>query len=215
LTGTSFLPTLPFLLKILFEVHLYMERITLYAKAEKMLIDTYGKEHNAIPHLRRTAYWLGKLKPDADEAFLIAALTHDVQRALDAPKGGQKPPKPKGGFLDKDIMKHHQERGGEIMEEFLLKEGATPEVAQRVRHLISRHEVGGDADQDFLKDMDSLSFLENNIDFFLAHVDNTAARDEVREKFTWMFERISSDEVKGLAEPFYKTAIDKLNKVHP
>ena len=190
-----------------------MEKGILYNKAGEMIINSYGKDHHAIPHLQRTAYWLGKLKPDADEAFLIAALAHDVQRAFDAPKGEKKPPKPKGGFLDKDIMKYHQERGGEIMEEFLLKEGTSPEFAQRVRHLISRHELGGDADQDFLKDMDSLSFLENNIDFFLSNVENSADKDEVRKKFTWMFERISSDKARKLAEPFYKTAIDKLNKV--
>ena len=189
-----------------------MGKGALYNKVEEMVINTYGKDHHAVPHLQRTAHWLGELKPDADEAFLIAALAHDVQRAFDAPKGETKPPKPKGGFLDKDIMTHHMERGGEIMEEFLLKEGAAPEFAQRVRHLISRHEVGGDADQDFLKDMDSLSFLENNIDFFLTHVENAADKEEVRGKFTWMFERISSEEVKKLTEPFYKTAIEKLEK---
>jgi len=189
-----------------------MEKEILYNKVEKLIINAYGKNHHAIPHLQRTAYWLGKLKPDADEAFLIAALAHDVQRALDAPKG-EKPPKPKGGFLDKDIMKHHQERGGELMEEFLMKEGAAPEFAERVRHLISRHELGGDPDQDLLKDMDSLSFLENNIEFFLSNIETAADKEKVREKFTWMFERISSDEVQTRAEPFFKTAIEKLNRV--
>lgn len=190
-----------------------MEKGILYNKAEKMIINLYGGNHNALPHVQRTAYWLRKLKPEADEAFLIAALAHDIQRTADAPKGDKKPSKPKGGFLNKDIMTHHQERGGEIMEEFLLEEGASPEFAHRVRHLISRHELGGDADQDFLKDMDSLSFLENNIDLFLSHIVNASDKDEVRDKFTWMFDRISSDEVKKLAEPFYKTAIDRLNKV--
>ena len=81
-----------------------------FKKAEQMVLDAYGEKHHAVPHLLRTAHWLRELKPGADEAFLIAAVAHDIQRGVDAPGQEKKPPKPKGGFLDNEMLKYHQER---------------------------------------------------------------------------------------------------------
>ena len=33
-------------------------------------------------HFDRTVYWLQQLRPDADGALLIAAISHDIERAV-------------------------------------------------------------------------------------------------------------------------------------
>jgi hypothetical protein len=40
-------------------------------------------------------------------------------------------------------------------------------MIERVMMLVSKHEVGGNDDQNLLKDADAISFLENQIDVFL------------------------------------------------
>ncbi len=72
-----------------------------------------------LRHLRRTLHWLLELDPGADEALQIAALAHDLQRAF---RDGE--PAVRDGFLDPVFLRHHQERGGELVAGFLLREGA-------------------------------------------------------------------------------------------
>ena len=96
------------------------------------------------------------------------------------------------------------------MEDFLSRSNAPVELAKKVRHLISRHEVGGDKEQDLIRDADSISFLENLVDSFIKEKVPDFGFEDVKKKFQWMFDRIGSDKAKQLAEPFYKDAIKKL-----
>lgn len=159
-----------------------------------------------LRHLRRTLHWLLKLDPGADEALQIAALAHDLQRAFrdDEPATG-------GGFLDSVYLRHHQERGGELVAGFLLREGADAALAERVRTLVSRHEEGGTDEQDLLRDADSVSFFENNCDYFLRVLVPREGAAAVRAKFAWMFERIGSEPARRIARPWYETALARLS----
>ena len=67
-----------------------------------------------------------------------------------------------------------------IIEEFLRKQGANPEIIDRVKMLVSKHEEGGNADQNLLKDADSISFFENNVPIFL-NLAKKIGREKVKQ----------------------------------
>lgn len=64
-----------------------------------------------------------------------------------------------------------------------------------------------------MKDADSLSFLEVNVDMFLSWIPEKFSKEEVREKFDYMFDRIGGKKAKKLAEPLYKIALEKLEMI--
>lgn len=154
-----------------------------------------------IVHLQRNSFWIQKLKPDADEALLIAGIAHDIERAFRFNSLKK---------LRKDI---HQKRSAKIIVEFLTKRGAQKEMIKRVKFLVSKHEEGGNADQNLLKDADSISFLENNVYMFLKMMVPRRGKKKVRQKFDWMYSRITSKKAKSIAKPMYKKAIEKLEKL--
>ena len=96
------------------------------------------------------------------------------------------------------------------MANFLAENGADTDTIERVKMLISKHEVGGNEDQNLLKDADSLSFFENNVDFFVKEQTARTSREKVKEKFDWMFERITSDQAREIAQPWHEQALQKL-----
>ena len=84
----------------------------LYKKVEKFVTDSFvkiGKE-KSVPHLLRTKHWLLELKSDADEAFCISAVAHDIERAFRDPNNDKAKT---AGFLDDFFLKYHPEKGAE------------------------------------------------------------------------------------------------------
>lgn len=168
---------------------------------------------NDLKHFERTVYWLKQLKPEADEADMIAAYGHDVERAFknDAPQIESKK-----GFKDNYFLEHHPAEGARIIGEFLAKENASKQMLAKIKSLVSKHETGGTKEQDLLKDADSISFFENQVEHFLNNKVKETGKDKVKEKFDWMFNRISSEQAKEIAKPMYEEAIARLkNVVHP
>ena len=176
-----------------------------YRAAEQYARQAFISSPRTFRHLQRTADYAEQIRPDADEAMLVAAVLHDIERS-DPP--GRRPPD--RGLTDKVFDKHHQERGAEMAMDFLQKQGAKKNFIERVGHLIRRHELGGDADQDLIKDADSMSFLEIQIDHFLTDKIPAYGWQDVYDKFFWMFDRISSEQGKQIAEPYYQTAMKRL-----
>ena len=182
----------------------------LYKKTEQFVIDSFikiGKEQE-VKHLLRTAYWIKQLKKNADEALLISAVAHDIERAYrkeDVKKII------KSGFLSKDFLRLHQERGAEITADFLKKQKADNKLIEKVKQLILRHEDGGNEEQNLLKDADSLSFFECNVNKFLDKAE-TKGKEYVKEKFEWVYNRITSKKAKERAKPLYEDAVKKLDR---
>ena len=174
---------------------------------KKFVDDSFGKKSD---HFERALYWMKQLKPDADLALQISAYSHDIQRAFASEESLKKVENSDNGFKDESMLKEHQEGGGEIMYKFLLKNGQTEELAEKVKYLISKHEVGGDDEQNLLKDADSVSYFECNADHFVTKYAPVLGKEKVKSKFDWMFERITSDKAKKLAEPMYKEVLNKL-----
>lgn len=169
----------------------------------KQFVDQRFKKKSVV-HFKRTIYWAKQLDPAADEAMLIAAYTHDIERSFNIAKRESRK------FESGKILKVHQREGGKIMYEFLIKNGAEKKFAKRVQELIEKHEEGGTKDQNIIKDADSISYLENNAPRHAKLTERGFTKEEIKRKFDWMFNRISSKKTKQIAEPFYKNAIDIL-----
>ena len=187
-------------------------KIDLYKKVKKFVIDSFIKAGSKIiKHHPRTAYWVKKLRPDADEALLIAAVAHDIGRGFTGrwEETLEFIKKSKKGALDKRFLENHQKRSAEIIGKFLEKEGGDKKLIKRVKMLVSKHEIGGNKDQNLLKDADSLSFFENNIDGTIEMIPQIG-KEKVREKINWMYNRITSRKAKQIAKPWYQKAIKKL-----
>lgn len=162
-------------------------------------------------HLVRTEWWLHRLRPGSDEAVRAAALLHDIDRLYPLEAGETSPTDYR--FDDRESLLWHGRRSARFAERILRQLGAEEAFIGRVKPLIVYHELGGDEDAEALMEADSLSFLENNVDFFLRKV--TAEADEVRIKVDYMFHRIRSEEARELARPLYRRVVAKLEALVP
>jgi hypothetical protein len=182
----------------------------LYQKVEQFVIDSFTNtgKIQSIKHFLRTVYWLKELEPEADEAMKIAAVAHDIERAFR--QADILEIQDQVGFTDLAFLRLHQERGAEIIANFLIEQNADNQTIEKVKMLIARHEEGGNKEQNILKDADSLSFFENNAENFINKIAVIKGKDKVQAKFDWMFERISSDKAKKIAQKWYDDSIRKL-----
>ena len=167
-------------------------------------------EHGGT-HLLQTEVWLQRLKSDASEEMLLAALTHDMERAFPGPDSPSLDPR--DGVDNPDYNIAHSERSARIVSEYLREQGASQESIEQVARLIRAHEYGGDEEENYVQAADSLSFLEVNVDVFLGWMDAGNEKwnaDAVRAKFSWMYERIQIPQARDLARPLYEEAMRKL-----
>ena len=187
-----------------------------YRETIKFVESTFnksGKFSDELRHFWRTAYWLKKLYPKADEAMLIAAVSHDIERAFRKwqPKGFTES---RSGFMHKPTVIHHCREGARIVGEFLKVQGAPKKMIAKATMMIRGHEFGGNKWQNLLKNADSVSYFENQLIPFISKWARVAPEDLVRNKFEWMYTRISSAKARRLAKPMYEKSIRYLNKFY-
>jgi len=91
-------------------------------------------------------------------------------------------------------------------------EDAEQNLIDKVKMLVLKHEEGGNDEQNLLKDADSISFFENNVPIFLTEQVAKKGKDKVKEKFNWMFNRITSEKAKQIARFWHENAIKELEK---
>ncbi|MBP9711555.1 MAG: DUF4202 family protein [Candidatus Pacebacteria bacterium] len=159
------------------------------------------------PHFERTVFWIGKFEPNVTEAHKIAAYAHDIERAF----RDEETIVP-DDYLDEKFLQYHQEKGSKIISEFLQENNASKDIVEKVHYLVSKHEVGGDSEQNALMDADSVSFFETNVEMFVNKKVLVEGYTKVKAKLDWMFDRISSEERKGLARENYKKWAEELEK---
>lgn len=184
----------------------------IYKKVEQFVIDTFTKagDDHGIKHSLRTVHWIKILKPDADEALLVSAIAHDIERGFKNYQNYSHIKKADKGFRSDEHLIRHQNESAKIVAEYLQQIGAKKEFIERVKMLISKHEIGGNDDQNLLKDADSISFFENNVNLFVSKRVGETSKEKVKDKFDWMFNRITSEKAKQIAQSWYKEAIKKL-----
>jgi hypothetical protein len=168
----------------------------LYQKTIEFVDTSFKKKY---PHFERTVYWYEKFIPEITDTHRIAAYAHDIERAF----RDKNKPIP-DSFTDQFFLKYHPEKGAEIMGEFLAKNGADAETINKVKHLVSKHEVGGDFEQNALMDADAISYFETNAQHFVEERAPVEGYKKIKEKLEWMFDRINSEEHKNLARENYE-----------
>lgn len=112
-------------------------------------------------HSKNTLEWLLKLKPDADEALRIAALGHDIERAIEERKVRRKDYR----NYD-DFKKAHALNSAKIMVEIMKECNMSKKLADDVSYLVRHHESGGNRKVNVLRDADNISFFQVNLPYY-------------------------------------------------
>jgi hypothetical protein len=140
---------------------------------------------NDLAHAKCVLKWVLKLRPDADEDLQIAALSHDIDRAVT-------------GITEKDnkdhskyaeFKKEHSMRSAGIIEEMMKRYGYDTPIIDKVRHLVENHEFGGDEDTSILTDADSIAYFELNIPIYIKR----NGIDKTKKKIRFMYDRLSEN----------------------
>ena len=134
-------------------------------------------------HSRNTLKWLLDLDSRADAALRIAALGHDIDRAVEARKVQR------ADFADYDAFKAAHARNSasillEVLADCNIEDAA---LMREVERLVCTHEVGGDPRSDLLKDADSLSYFDVNLPLYYAR----NGWEETRRRCVWGYLRLS------------------------
>lgn len=177
--------------------------IRLYDRVVTFVDDSF-KNESQKKHFERTVFWLEEFLPNCTEAYKIAAYGHDIERGINGENDRD--------YLNPDFIKMHEDEGARIMEEFLYASGSNMETIAKVKHLISRHEVGGDEEQNAIMDADSVSYFETNAEIFVTKRVKKDGYEKVKGKLDWMFNRISTEERKNFARENYEKWSKELEK---
>jgi len=158
-------------------------------------------------HLLRTEEWLVELEPGAAEPLRIAALLHDMERAV---PGGPKLDKRRDRWDDEEYNRAHCERSAAVVAGWLVGRGATePFVAGASQ--IREHEFGGSPDGDLLQAADSLSWLEVNGTLAAAWVERGECDvAKAREKLVWMHDRVRYQPARDIAHVLLQKTLSEL-----
>jgi hypothetical protein len=134
-------------------------------------------------HSTNTLEWLLRLDRGADTALQLAALGHDIERAVDRDKVLR------ADFCDYDAFKKaHAKHSAEMLQGILhqcdVRDSA---LASELYRLVCLHEVGGDARSDLLVDADSLSYFAVNLPLYRER----NSREESLRRCVWGYRRLS------------------------
>ena len=133
-------------------------------------------------HALNTVKWVKRLAHDVDPLLEIAALGHDIERAMDSVKVHRE------DFEDFDSFKKaHAENSANIISEIMRECGWDEPSILRVAEIVRLHETGGQKYADILRDADSLSFFEVNLPYYFQRHDAA----EVERRCRWGYSRIS------------------------
>lgn len=152
-------------------------------KKEIAEIISKSRETEDPVHSKLTLKWLLKLKPKANEAMQIAALAHDIERAVT----GKTESTLKNFSNIQEIKNEHAKKSAEIIGELMAKYGYGKREIQKVKRLVARHESGGDRDSDILRDADSIAYFDYNIYIYI----KKKGFERTKEKIKFMYGRIS------------------------
>ena len=159
-----------------------MDNIDCVKKRIEEIINTSPVPEDPI-HSKNTLEWLLRLKPDADKALQIAALGHDIERAIDERKVRRE------DYQNYDEFKAaHALNSARIISEIMEKCEVEKAVIGDVFDLVFHHETGGAERSNKLRNADILSFFEVNLPLYFTR--NT--REEVLRRCLWGYRRLSN-----------------------
>jgi hypothetical protein len=177
-----------------------------------ILADRWIDRYWNADHLRRTVEWVRRLGHDPSGPLLLAALTHDMERAFPGPDMPEQDARRQ--IPDPEYDRMHQDRSARIVGTWLREQAAGDAVVAAIGALVRVHEEGGWPEADLLQAADSLSFLETNVDLFIDfvrtgrhHYTAEAARGRMR----YMHARIRLPRAREIAEPLRDAAIRRID----
>jgi hypothetical protein len=162
-------------------------------------------------YLIKTRDWARSLAPDASEALVLAALTHDIERHY--PGGPRYDPgvQSPGEF---EYRWQHSMRSAQFVHVWLYEQGAWDELVFEVETLILLHEFGGDDVANVLQAADSIAALETTGDVVAGWVrDGLCSAERAKEQHRWMYDRIRIPAAKELAQPHLARAIAAVDRL--
>ncbi len=133
-------------------------------------------------HSKNTLEWLLKLNPVADEALQIAALGHDIERAIEGRKVKREDFKNYDEFKDA-----HASNSAKVMTEVMEECNISKRLADDIFSLVRYHETGNTKRIDILRDADSISFFHVNLPHYF--IRNGA--EETKKRCLWGYSRLS------------------------
>ncbi|MBO1224967.1 MAG: DUF4202 family protein [Candidatus Scalindua sediminis] len=126
--------------------------------------------------------WPVLLETETNEALQIAALAHDIDRAVEKRKILR------ADFNDYDAFKAaHAKNSARILGEILNGCHVEQTIINEACRLVERHEAGGDLCSDLLKDSDSISFFEVNMLLYFQR----EGYEETLKRCIWGYHRLS------------------------
>ena len=137
-----------------------------------------------LRHAKNVRKWVKTILPAARPEVLVAALAHDIERALPDRKVHRR------DFADYDAFKTaHAENSAKIAREILDRYPLAESFKSRVTFLIRHHEFGlaGDAEVEALKDADAISFFDVNLPLYFRR----SPPAEVLFRMQWGYRRLS------------------------
>ena len=146
-------------------------------------------------HSKNTLEWLRKLKPDADEALKIAALGHDIERAIEERKVRREDYKNYDEFKDA-----HASNSAKVLTEIMEACNISKKIADDIFFLVCHHETGGSERVDILRDADSISFFQVNLpDYFIRN-----GVEETKKRYLWGYRKLPDNLKRVVAEFDYQ-----------
>ena len=171
------------------------------AKREILAVIERSEVPEDYPHASNTLQWLLKLDPTADEAMQIAALAHDIDRAVTDRKVLR------ADYPDYDAFKGaHAKNSVTILREILDRHGVEQSIVRESCRLVCLHEIGGCPRSDLLKDADSISYFDVNLPLYFQR----EGWEETRRRCTWGYLRLSGRARAIVADLTYDKPLGEL-----
>ena len=181
-----------------------MEKINLVKRKIEGVIKGSSVPEDPI-HSINTLEWLLKQMPDAGESLKIAALGHDIERAIEKRKVRRQDYKDYNAFKDA-----HALNSANILAEIMQACNINKKMIDEVFFLVRNHEIGGTDQVDILKDADSISYFDVNLPLYFMR---NNLKETIR-RCLWGYKRLSDQGKKIVAELNYQNKeIESLLKV--
>ena len=147
-------------------------------------------------HSKNTLEWLLKLKPDADDALKIAALGHDIERAVEERKVRREDYKDYDEFKDA-----HASNSAKILAEIMKQCSISKKLSDDIFFLVRHHETGGTRRVDILRDADSISFFHVNLPYYFIR----NGVKETKKRCLWGYGKLPEKLKRVVAEFDYQS----------
>ena len=171
-----------------------MDKINLVKRKIEGVIKGSSVSEDPI-HSINTLEWLLKLMPNAGESLKIAALGHDIERAIEKRKVRRQDYKDYDAFKDA-----HALNSANVLTEIMQACDIDKKMINEVFFLVRHHETGGTDQVDILKDADSISYFDVNLPLYF--IRNNLK--ETTRRCLWGYKKLSDQGKKIVTELNYQ-----------